>query len=72
MDKKTRKRLEKLAARGILPSSIGFDTGDDTEKYMTEGIDIDDAGIVMRYDANGADEIDEETTSILTVPIVLS
>lgn len=39
---------------------------------MTEGIDIDDAGIVMRYDANGADEIDEETTSILTVPIVLS
>lgn len=72
MDKRTRRRLELLADRGVLPSSIGVDTGDDTEKYMESGIDVDDAGVVMRYDLKGADEIDAESTTILNVPIVLS
>lgn len=72
MDKRTRRRLELLADRGVLPSSIGVDTGDDTEKFMDSGIDIDDAGVVMRYDSEGGDEIDAESTTIFNLPILSS
>ena len=59
MDKKTRRRLEKLADRGVLPSHIGFLEEDHSDDYMESGTDVDDKGVVMVYDKDGAYELDD-------------
>lgn len=53
----TRQELERLSDLGILPSKLSIsDEGDTSAPYLSEGVDIDDEGIVMRYNETGADE----------------